>query len=69
MKTTYSEERMMYILKDLHRRTINTQLLMKYGDYCKEHRITNALFPILVKHGILRSSKQRNENRKGNENG
>lgn len=58
MKTTYSQERLMSILWNLYLRTIDGKSILKYGEFCKEHKVTNALFPILVKHGVLKYSKE-----------
>ena len=61
MKTTYSQERFMSILWDLYSKTNGEKSILKYGEFCKEHKITNSLFPILVKHGVLKYSKQTKE--------
>jgi hypothetical protein len=61
MKTVYSQERLMSVLWDLYSKTINDKFILKYGIYCKEQEITNAMFPILVKHGILKYSKEMKE--------
>lgn len=61
MKTTYSQERFMSILWNLYSRTINGKSILKYGEFCKEHEVTNSLFPILVKHGVLKYSKEMKE--------
>ena len=61
MKTAYSQERLMSILWDLYSKTINDKSISKYGEYCKEQEITNSMFPILVKHGVLKYSKENKE--------
>jgi hypothetical protein len=61
MKTVYSQERLMSVLWDLYSKTINDKFILKYGIYCKEQEITNAMFPILVKNGILKYSKEMKE--------
>ena len=58
MKTTYSQERFMSILWDIYSKTNSDKSILKYGEFCKEHKITNSLFPILVKHGVLKYSKE-----------
>jgi hypothetical protein len=61
MKSVYSQERLMSVLWDLYSKTINDKFILKYGIYCKEQEITNSLFPILVKHGVLKYSKEMKE--------
>lgn len=56
-KTKYSEERFMSILWDLYRKTSNGETIMQYGEFCKEHQVTNAMFPILVRHKVLHAQK------------
>ena len=63
-KMQYSEERFMSILWDLYRNTTNAETIINYGEFCKQHSITNALFPILVHHKVLKAEKI-NSARKG----
>lgn len=56
-KLKYSEERFMSILWDLYRNTTNGEVIVQYGEFCKHHQITNALFPILVRHKVLKTEK------------
>lgn len=58
-KIKYSEERFMVILWDLYRKTTNGETIIQYGEFCRNHQITNAMFPILVKHKVLHSEKLR----------
>jgi hypothetical protein len=49
----YTEERFMSILWTLYERTSNGNKIIKYGDFCKEMNITNAIFPLLETHKVL----------------
>lgn len=49
----------MVILWDLYRKTTNGETIIQYGEFCRNHQITNAMFPILVKHKVLHSEKLR----------
>ncbi len=53
----YSEERVLNILWDIYYKTTDGKILISYQDFCKEHKITNALFPVLVKHKALEATK------------
>lgn len=65
MKTKYSEERFMSILWDLYRKTTSGEKITKYSDFCKEHKVTNALFPILLKHKVLKGEKLKRDFARG----
>lgn len=56
-KIKYSEERFMSILWDLYRNTTNGETIMQYGEFCRQHQVTNAMFPILVRHKVLHAEK------------
>lgn len=56
-KIKYSEERFMSILWDLYRNTTNGETIIQYGEFCRQHQVTNAMFPILVKHKVLHKEK------------
>lgn len=52
----YTEERFMSILWTLYERTSNGNKIIKYGHFCKEMNITNAMFPLLETHKVLVST-------------
>jgi hypothetical protein len=52
----YTEERFMSILWTLYERTSNDNKIIKYGSFCKEMNITNAIFPLLEMHKVLVST-------------
>jgi hypothetical protein len=49
----YTEERLMSILWALYERTSHDNKIIRYGNFCKERNITNAIFPILESHKVL----------------
>lgn len=53
----YSEERFMSILWDLYRNTSKGASIIRYCNFCREHKITNNLFPILIENKILKKEK------------
>lgn len=53
----YSEERFMAILWDLYQNTTNGKKIIRYCNFCKEHNITNNLFPVLIANKILVKEK------------
>jgi hypothetical protein len=55
-KPRYTEERFMPILWTLYQRTSNGNEIIRYGDFCKEFNISNAIFPILEKNKVLIST-------------
>jgi hypothetical protein len=55
-KPRYTEERFMPILWTLYQRTSNGNEIIRYGDFCKEFNISNAIFPILEKNKVLMST-------------
>jgi len=59
-KPRYTEERFMSILWTLYERTSNGNSIVKYGHFCKEMNITNAIFPILETHKVLLSKQVSN---------
>ena len=63
-KMKYTEERFMAILWDLYRKTTNGETITQYGEFCRHHSVTNAIFPILVRHKVLKAEKINSE-RKG----
>jgi hypothetical protein len=52
----YTEERFMSILWTLYERTSNGNKIIKYGDFCREMNITNAIIPLLETHKVLVST-------------
>jgi hypothetical protein len=60
-KLKYSEERFMAILWDLYRKTTNGETIIQYGDFCRHHQVTNAMFPILVRHKVLQGEKLKDQ--------
>lgn len=56
-KIKYSEERFMAILWDLYRKTTMGETIIQYGEFCRHHQVTNAMFPILVRHKVLQGEK------------
>jgi len=52
----YTEERFMSILWTLYERTSNGNKIIKYGDFCREMNITNAIIPLLELHKVLVST-------------
>ena len=60
-KLKYSEERFMAILWDLYRKTTNGETIIQYGDFCRHHQVTNAMFPILVRHKVLHGEKLKDQ--------
>jgi hypothetical protein len=57
MKNTYSKERFMSILWDLYYKTSNGNKMIGYKEFCLNHKVTNAIFPTLVKHKVLQVQK------------
>jgi hypothetical protein len=57
MKNAYSKERFMSILWDLYYKTSNDNQMIGYKEFCLNHKVTNAIFPTLVKHKILEVKK------------
>lgn len=60
-KVKYSEERFMAILWDLYRKTTMGETIIQYGEFCRHHQVTNAMFPILVRHKVLQGEKLKSQ--------
>lgn len=56
-KEKYSEERFLHILWDLYHNTSNGLTITRYCNFCRQHQITNNLFPVLLENKILKKEK------------